>query len=356
MPVLGVGNSGSTGARTCAGLEFRYRLTESKQATLNSRDLGVNAASAVAIVDVMPRLSVVVFVLNAADTIRKALESVTSADQPPVELLVLDGGSTDGTVDIIREFEPKIAYWRSFRDRSAVAAVNEGVKRATGDVICLLPADDWFEPGGLHVVRRQFRDNPRLELLCCGTRVTHFDPNGTLIVDAEFTDPRALEFSMVNIVRFPLTTGRFVLRRMYNEAGAYDPHLRISNDLDFLIRVLVKRPYAKVMPQLVFNYRLHPGSRTLGGDPRMMLELMCDMVRVAERHLPDPRLSAEEQRALLGLHGRASARLVWMLLCRGHVKDAGRALVRAMRLNWLFPFLVPIWLVRKLLRRGRPFA
>jgi glycosyltransferase involved in cell wall biosynthesis len=300
-----------------------------------------------------PLLSVIVFVLNAAGTIRRALESVISADQPPVELLVLDGGSTDGTVDIIREFAPRIAYWRSYRDGSAVVALNEGVARATGDIICLLPADDWLEPGALHVVREAFRNDPALEVLTCGTRVVHFGPNGRLVVDSEFTDARVLEFTMANIVRFPLTTGRFLLRRLYNAVGAFDPQLGISNDLDFLIRVLVTRPHAKVTPQLVLNYRQHAGSRTLGGNSAMMLELRRDFVQLAERHLPDPRLSAEERHALLDLHGRSSARLAWLLLCLGRVRDAGKVLARAMRLNRLFPVMIPVWFALKILRHGR---
>jgi glycosyltransferase involved in cell wall biosynthesis len=301
-----------------------------------------------------PVISVVVFVLNAAGTIRKALESVTATDQPPVELLVLDGGSTDGTVDIIREFAPRIAYWRTHHDGSAVVALNEGVARATGDIICLLPADDWLEPGVLHVVREAFREDPALEVLTCGTRVVHFDGRGGLVVDAEFNDPRVLDFTMANIVRFPLTTGRFLLRRLYNSVGALDPRLGISNDLDFLIRVLVTRPRTKVISQLVLNYRQHAGSRTLGGNQAMMLQLRRDFVQLAERHLPDARLSAGERRALLDLHGRSSARLAWLLLSVGRLKDAGVVLARAMRLNWLFPAMIPVWIAAMILRRARP--
>lgn len=301
-----------------------------------------------------PTLSVIVFVLDAATTIRRALESVTAADQPPVELLVLDGGSTDGTVEIIREFAPRIAYWRSHRDGSAVVALNEGVARATGDVICLLPADDWVEPGALHVVREAFRRDPALELLTCGTRVVHFGARGDLVVDQAYVDPRVLEFTMANIVRFPLTTGRFLLRRLYNAVGSFDPQLGISNDLDFLIRVLLTRPRTKVIAQPILNYRQHAGSRTLGGNPARMLELRRDFVRLAERHLTDRRLSAEERHALLDLHGRSSGRLAWLLLRLGRVDDAVAVLARAMRLNPLLPVMLPVWFARMILRRGRP--
>lgn len=328
-------------------------MTENNRLGTFGTDVTTEAVSAALEASNKPLLSVIVFVLNAGSTIRRTLESVTSADQPPVELLVLDGGSTDGTVDIIREFAPRIAYWRSHRDGSAVVALNEGVARATGDVICLLPADDWLEPSALHLVREAFRQDSALEVLTCGTRVVRLGSNGDLVVNAEFIDPRVLEFTMANIVRFPLTTGRFLLRRLYNAVGAFDPQLGISNDLDFLIRVLLTRPSTKVIPQPVLNYRHHAGSRTLGGDLAMMLELRRNLLRLAERHLPDRRLSAEERHALMDLHGRSSARLAWLLLRLGRVRNAVAVLVRATQLNALFPAMIPVWFGLMLLRRGR---
>lgn len=302
-----------------------------------------------------PLISVVVFVLNAADTIERALSSVTSEDQPPVELLVMDGGSTDGTVDVIRRHESRIAHWRSRNDGSATIALNEGVQQATGDVICLLPADDWIEPGALHLVKRAFAADPALEVLSCGTRFAHLDVDGAIKVDSEFLDPRILEFSMENIVRCPLTAGRFVLRRLYNELGFYNPDDWMSNDLDFLIRLLLRKPRASVMTDLVYTYRQHAGSRTLGGDPRMVLEMMRGNVKVAARHLTGSALAPRERVALLGLHGRSSARLAWMLLARGEAAEAGRILRNAVSENPLFPIQVPGWIAQKWLRHGRLF-
>jgi glycosyltransferase involved in cell wall biosynthesis len=302
-----------------------------------------------------PLISVIVFVLNAASTIERALASVLAADQPPVELLVMDGGSTDGTVDIIRRHESKIAFWRSYRDGNPTIAINEGVQRATGEVISLLPADDWIEPGGLHLVQDEFAVNPALQVLSCGTRFAHVAQDGSVQTDAEFLSPKVLEFTMENLVRCPLTAGRFVLRSHYLEIGGYDEQYRMANDLDFLIKVLLRRPRSKVNTQLVYTYRQHPGSRTLGGNPRMVMSMMRDSVHVAEQHLPSPSLAVRERRALVGLHGRCSARLAWMLLARGDAAGSGRTLLRALRLNPLWPLEVPVWVLQKWLRRGQLF-
>lgn len=302
-----------------------------------------------------PAISVVVFVLNAASTIERSLMSVLSNDQPLVELLVMDGGSTDGTVEILNKYANRIAHWRSYPDGSAVVAINEGVQRATGDIICLLPADDWVEPGSLHFVRDRFAENPQLEVLSCGTRFAHFAGDGQLVVDAEFIARSDLEFNMRRILRCPLTAGRFILRRLYTDLGSYDPKITMSNDLDFLIRALLKRPVCETLPRLVYSYRMHAGSRTLGGNPEMVIQMMRDNIKVAKIHLADTRLFPEEKNELLSMHGRASARYAWMLASRRNYRDAAGVLSSTIALNWYWPFQVLFWIARRYLWRRSPF-
>ncbi len=296
---------------------------------------------------ISPKISVIVFVLNAVETIEKALQSVTSSDQPPVELLVLDGGSTDGTVDIIRQFDSKIAFWRSHPDGNASNAVNEGVRRAMGDVICLLPADDWIEPAVLHAVRDAFAADPDLDVLSCGTRIVSIGADGGLRVDAEFLTPSILEFRMGNILRHPLTAGRFIRRRVYLEIGDYDAAFGSSNDLDFLIRVMNRRPRTQVLPHLVYTYRRHAGSQTTSGNPKMVMAMMRNNIHIAEHHLGSEELAQEFRPALRGLHGRASTRLIWMLAGEMRMREALQVLTRGLIVNPLLPLKAVVWLVQK---------
>jgi len=266
----------------------------------------------------------------------------------------MDGGSTDGTVDIIRRYEPKIAFWRTRRDRGAAAAINEGVQRATGDIVALLPGDDWIQPGGVRIVQEAFRADPELGVLSCGTRFVRAG-GAQLEVAKEFLTLRQLEFTMYNLVRWPLTPARFVKRRYYTELGGYNSAYFISNDLDFLIKVLLKRPRTKVIPDLVYNFCVHEGSRTLGGGRSTMLEMLRGNVGVAEDHLRAPGLTPAERAALLGLHGRASTRLGWMLLSGQDFQSSSRVLMRALQLNWCFPLMVPVWAAQRALRRDYLF-
>lgn len=299
------------------------------------------------------KISVVVFVLNAATTIERALTSVFEQQHSLVELLVLDGGSTDGTLDIIRRYEARIAYWRSFPDGGPEYAIKEGTDRASGDVICLLPADDWFEPGALDQVAREFAADPDLDVLSCGARIVHYEEGERLVVDAEFLDPEDLEFDISNLVRGVVTGGRFVRRRIYRQLGGYNPDFHMSNDLEFLVRVCLARPKAKVLPQLIYTYRRHPASRTLGGQPEMVMAMMRGNIRVSAHHLAHSPLLPDERRELRGFHGRSCARLAWMSAVRGEPAEAVAVLRQAVTQNWLWPIQVICWLGRFLLEPKR---
>jgi glycosyltransferase involved in cell wall biosynthesis len=299
-----------------------------------------------------PRITVVVFVRNAVTTIARALDSVMEQMQSNVELIVLDGGSVDGTIQIITRYQDKIDYWRSAPDGGPTPAINEGVTRATGDVICLLPADDWLERGALKSVADAFAADADLDVLSCGTRVVHFDPDGTMRVDAQFVSPDILEFKMDNLVRYSLPAGRFIRRRVYQQLGGHSNDYKFG-DFDFLIRMCLAGVKSRVLPRLTYTYRRHSTSTTLSGDAEMVLAMMQDCIRISSDHLSSGRLRSADRRALCGLHGRSSARYAWMLLRRGEIRAAIDTVVHALYWNWAWPILVPVWLVQSWIDRMR---
>jgi len=300
-----------------------------------------------------PRLSVIVFVRNAVNSVERALKSVVNYPNSSVELLVLDGGSTDGTVEIIRRYQDRIAFWRTFPDGGPIYAVKEGVERATGDAICLLPADDWLEPGALDYIVREFAADPDLDVLSCGIRFIHYESDERLVVDAEVLHPNDLEFTIHNVVRQVISGGRFIRRRVYQRMGGFDPAYSISNDLDFFIRVILARPKTRVLSRLVYTYWRNPESRTMGRDPDMDMAMMRDNIRLAAHYMTDPSARPDEQLELRGFHGRCCARLVWMSMVRGKLVEAVSVLRQAIAKNHLWPVQVIYWSFRHVLGSKR---
>src|SRR2546427_12958086 len=100
----------------------------------------------------LPKISIVMPVLNRERMIEKAIRSVLEQRYENLELIIIDGGSQDKTVDVIKRYEKHLAYWHSRPDGGAAVGLNIGIEKATGDLIVLLMADDWYERGSLQIV------------------------------------------------------------------------------------------------------------------------------------------------------------------------------------------------------------
>jgi len=109
---------------------------------------------------IWPKISVIVPCLNQGPFLKQAIESVTQQHYPNLQLIVMDGGSADGSVDVIKSFEEHIDYWQSMPDDGQSSAINEGVRRAVGDLICWLNSDDLFVDNALWIVGKAASVHP----------------------------------------------------------------------------------------------------------------------------------------------------------------------------------------------------
>ena len=108
----------------------------------------------------LPRITVVTPSFNQARYLDRTIRSVLDQGYPNLEYMVLDAGSTDGSLDIIKRYSDRLDYWRSGPDNGQSAAVNEGWQRASGEVMAWLNSDDFYLPGALDFVGNHFRVHP----------------------------------------------------------------------------------------------------------------------------------------------------------------------------------------------------
>jgi glycosyltransferase involved in cell wall biosynthesis len=125
-----------------------------------------------------PRLSVVIPVLNRADYIAATIDSVLSQDYPEIEVVVADGGSTDGTLDVLRSYGDRIC-WFSEPDRGPFDAINKGWAQSTGDIVAWLNADDTYTPGAVSRAMAYFEQHPEVDVVH-GTCLTT-TPSGAVL-------------------------------------------------------------------------------------------------------------------------------------------------------------------------------
>src|ERR1043165_6010016 len=118
----------------------------------------------------LPTVSIVTPSFNQGRFIEEAIRSVLLQGYPDLEYIVIDGGSTDETVDIIRKYEPWLAYWVSERDGGQTNAINKGFERARGVVLAWLNSDDYYLPGAISEASRQLAAAPRPGMVYAGAR------------------------------------------------------------------------------------------------------------------------------------------------------------------------------------------
>jgi len=202
---------------------------------------------------VAPKISIVTPTFNGVATLRETIESVLAQDYKNWEHIVIDGGSTDGTVDLLRSYDHLI--WISEKDRGHYHAMNKGIERASGDVIAILNADDCYREGTLRSVVQALAENPDWDALFGD--VVYVDGKSREIFRREEAcyDYDVLRFGNVCYVIHPTL---FVKKKTYDRLGLYH-YERFLNccDVEFILRLGQKRCRVGHVPQFLANYRMH---------------------------------------------------------------------------------------------------
>lgn len=176
-----------------------------------------------------PLVTVVTAVYNAHATVSRCLESVLQQDYPNIEHIVIDGGSSDGTVDILREYDDRIAFWKSEPDEGIYHAWNKALAEVQGEWICFLGADDEFLPGAVSCYMELAAQNPDVEYLGSQVKVVH--PSGYERVFGRPWTWKAFSKTMTW-----LHAGSMHRRSLFERLGRYDTSYRIVADYELLLR------------------------------------------------------------------------------------------------------------------------
>jgi glycosyltransferase involved in cell wall biosynthesis len=185
-----------------------------------------------------PRITLITPVLNQAGTLAETLGSVALQGYPEVEHIIVDGGSSDGTLEMLKRSAG--IDWISESDKGPYDAINKGIRRATGDIIGLLNGNDLLLPGALAAVADGFMADRTVEAACGGARLTRQHADGTVHTVRTYRSERLKRLDWYSAtLGTPILNARFFRRSWYRRAGLYDARFRLTADRDFLIRSLI---------------------------------------------------------------------------------------------------------------------
>ena len=229
----------------------------------------------------LPLISVITPSYNQAQFLERTIRSVLDQGYPRLEYIVMDGGSTDGSAEIIHRYADRLAYWVSEPDGGQAQAINRGFARATGELLTWINSDDLLLPGALAAAARAYTAHPSALLL---GDATHFSPADDLAFEVH-----AHDVTLANMVTNQRRgwawnqPGTFIPHSVWERLGLLDESLRYVFDREWMCRALSYGVPLLYLRQPVAAFRLHTGSKSVGEVTKWGKE----QLRVTERYAQD---------------------------------------------------------------------
>ncbi len=206
---------------------------------------------------------------NQARFLERTIRSVLGQTYPNIEYFVMDGGSTDESVDIIRKYEKKLAGWVSEKDHGQTDAINTGFARANGEIITWLNSDDTYEPEAVARAVAYLEEHPDVGLVYADSMFINADDAVIGQFPSRQTDYRRLRRGYVHVSQ----QAAFFRADLWRQVGPLDPTFYFAMDYDLWVR-LARVSQVAYIPGHWANFRLHGGAKTIAADDRCWPEML----------------------------------------------------------------------------------
>lgn len=208
-----------------------------------------------------PKISIITPSFNQGHFIKETIESVLNQNYPNLEYIVMDGGSTDNTVEILKSYKNKID-WVSKKDNGQTDAINTGLKKSTGEIVAYLNSDDVMLPNTLRTVAETFMSEPNTMWLTGDYFI--IDANGNIMQSFVANYKKFLRKypnkTVLSIANFIIQPSTFWRRSLTDEIGLFREELNYVMDFEYWMRTIERYPI-KVLPNHFSLFRIHGNSK-----------------------------------------------------------------------------------------------
>ena len=197
-----------------------------------------------------PLISIITVVFNGSKTLKQTIDSVLSQNYKNIEYIVIDGGSTDGTLDIIKKYERHINYWISEPDKGLYDAMNKGISKANGEIIGMINSDDWYEDNAVELIVDAFQKHPEKKIFH-GDRYDVLKNGSKSVRKFDSSEWKFIYHGM--IYNHP---SMFVHKDIY-KVNRYNIKLKALSDYQFVLKMYLENKNLIIyIEQCYVNYRL----------------------------------------------------------------------------------------------------
>jgi len=216
------------------------------------------------------KVSIITPSYNQSRFIERTINSVLEQDYSNIEYIVMDGGSQDGTREILQKYTQRLAGWVSEPDHGQTDAINKGFARASGDILAWLNSDDTYNPGAVAAAVDFLANNPHIGMVYADTNF--IDEKGQEIgrFPAAQTDYNRLRNGYVHIPQ----QAAFFRADLWRQVGPLDQDFYFAMDYDLWVRLAKLAPLAYLPGQTWANFRLHTSGKTILADDRCWPEML----------------------------------------------------------------------------------
>ena len=265
----------------------------------------------------LPIITIVTPSYNQSGFLEQTIRSVLEQDYLNIEYIVMDGGSTDNSLEILRRYADRLEYWESIADRGQAHAINKGLRRAKGEILGWLNSDDVLLPGTINRIAAAFGEHPEVDVIY--GRIERINERGEFIPTPLLPKDKVV-FNKQLIVGECVVNqpGSFWRRRIMGKVGLLDESLVYALDYEYWIRLALSGAVFLRLPDVVAQFRLSSSSKTVGNTAMMAHE----QLQVLNSVLAKPNISDElglSERQVQILASKASG-LIGLHASYGHIK------------------------------------
>ena len=230
-----------------------------------------------------PKISIITPSYNQGYYLEQCIQSVLEQDYPNIEYIIIDGGSTDNSVEILQKYSDRLAYWVSESDDGQSAAINKGLRRASGDIWAWLNSDDYYTPGAISKAAAFLGSYPDLGIV--------FGDCNQIAKDGSFLkrqDPPVFKYAdfLLSLDDFIPSSSTFIRRSVYEIVGELDVTMHYLMDHDYWLRAGMVTNFG-FLPEILSSFRVYPEAKSY----RRTTGRTRDMIHMYEKLLSSDTIS-----------------------------------------------------------------